>query len=97
MESEIIEREGKIFIMDPWDTCDYKPVRFRKVWPTGLLSIDYNGLIGKKAIYKNNGIYQVNLLGLCKETYIKLQYGDKTNPDPLYSTMENGINTKIQF
>jgi hypothetical protein len=83
MKSEIVERGGKLFIMDSWQVDFSKPIRYRLVWPTGLTAKDYSHFIGKKVIYYESGIYK-----LSNGVYISLEDGELTKFDERYTEEE---------
>ena len=44
MESEIVDRDGKLFVLDPWQNHFSKPIKYRTCWPTGILTSQYKHL-----------------------------------------------------
>lgn len=61
MDSEVVVRDGKLFVLNPWETAYSTPEQYRTAWPTGLSADKYDGLVGEKVRYDGNGIYRTRL------------------------------------
>ena len=79
-KSEIVERDGKLFVLDPWENHWTKPIKYRLAWPTGLFSKDYSHFIGKKCVHWSGGICRLD-----NGIFLKLEHGEKTHPDDEYT------------
>lgn len=76
-DSEIIERGGKLFVLDPWENHSTRPIKYRLAWPTGIFASDYPRFIGQKVRYLYGGIYRFSD-GLC----LRLEHGGETGRKP---------------
>ena len=76
-ESEIIERGGKLYVIESWHNHFSKPIKYRTAWPTGLFASEYPDLIGKKCKLNGFGIARMDD-GLC----LRLEHGAETKPSP---------------
>ncbi|MBD3405017.1 MAG: hypothetical protein GF411_02640 [Candidatus Lokiarchaeota archaeon] len=77
IESEIVVRDGKLYILDPWQRDFEKPVQFRLGWPTGLLSENYPLFVGQKVTNCGNGTFLLRESNI----YIQLENGRDTLPE----------------
>jgi len=55
-ETEIIERNGKLFILDAWISHFTKPIQYRTAWPTGLYTSDFPQFIGQHVKLEDYGV-----------------------------------------
>ena len=78
--SEIIEANGKLFVLDNWECHFTLPIRYRTAWPTGLLAQDYRNLVGRRATYFDNGVYRLD-----NGLFLRLENDGKTKPSPEHS------------
>lgn len=78
--AEIIERDGKIYILDSWESDYRKPVQYRLVWPTGLCASFYPNFIGMECSCIDAGVYRIDGTG----TMIQLEDGGQTMPEKRY-------------
>ena len=77
MESEIVEYDGKLFVLDPWQNEFSRPIKYRTCWPTGILASQYPHLIGQKCRTNGTGVALLE-----DKTWIRLEHGGETTPDP---------------
>ena len=77
MESEIVDRDGKLFVLDPWQNHFSKPIKYRTCWPTGILTSQYKHLVGKRCRTNGTGVAILE-----DKTWIRLEHGPDTTPDP---------------
>jgi len=75
-QSEIVEKNKKLYVLDPWESSWTKPIQYRLAWPTGLDARDYQFLVGKHVSYVAGGLYR-----LPNGTFLRLESGEKTKPD----------------
>jgi len=75
MDSEMVERNGKLFILDAWQNHFSLPVKYRTAWPTGLFATDYPHFVGRTVKPNGGGTYRFSD-GLC----IRLEHGGETRP-----------------
>ena len=80
MESEVVERDGRLFVLDAWQNHFSLPIKYRMAWPTGLFAKDYPNFIGQKVRPYGSGTYRFND-GLC----LWLERGGGTRPNAEYS------------
>jgi len=80
MDGEVVERDGKLFVLDPWQNHFTQPIKYRYAWPTGLFSKDYPDFVGKLVNCRSDGIYRMPD-GRC----FRLEFGGETHPDMKYS------------
>lgn len=78
--SEIVERDGKLFVLDPWQNNFTQPIKYRTAWPTGLYAKDYPHFIGQKVMSGAGGTYR-----FADGIYLRLEYGNETKPDSRHS------------
>lgn len=78
--AEIVERDGKLFILDSWETEFSRPIQYRNAWPTGLRSKDYPDLVGAACIYAGNGTYEIEK-PVCGSLLVGLEHRGETRPD----------------
>ncbi len=79
MHSEIIEANGKLFVLDPWQNHFSIPVKYRTAWPTGLFAKDYPHFVGKRVTSYGCGTYRFD-----DGLLLRLEHGGKTRPDNNY-------------
>jgi len=78
--SEIVDRDGKLFVLDPWESHFTKPIRYRTAWPTGLFTKDYPHFVGQKVkACGGNGTFRFS-----DGLMLRLEHGDETRPDSKY-------------
>ena len=80
MTSEIVERGGRLFVLDPWENDFSKPVRYRLAWPTGLIAANYRHWVGDSVTSVGGGVYRLKV-GLC----FRLENGERTRPCPVHT------------
>jgi hypothetical protein len=78
--SEIVARDGWLYVLDPWESHYTKPIRYRIAWPTGLLAKDYPHLVGRKAKPCADGTFRFS-----DGLMLRLEHGGETRPDTNYS------------
>lgn len=78
-DSEIVERDGKLYVLSPWENDFSDPIQTRLAWPTGLSAQDYPHLIGQTAKACLGGNFR-----LANFLLLRLERGEKTLPDPRY-------------
>ena len=74
MESEIIEQDGKLFVVDPWQNHFTHPIKYRLAWPTGISAKQYPQLINKQVTHCGGGTVCCVDDGL----HIALEHGAET-------------------
>jgi hypothetical protein len=80
MNSEIIERDGKLFVLDPWQNHFSQPIEYRTAWPTGLFAKDWSDYVGKTVRPIGDGTYQLD-----NGLFLRLEHGGYTKPSHEYS------------
>lgn len=80
MHSEIIEADGKLFVLDPWQNHFSIPVKYRTAWPTGLFAKDYPHFVGKRVTANGSGAYRFD-----DGLLLRLEMGAETRPSAEYS------------
>jgi hypothetical protein len=79
MDSEIVERDGLLYVLDPWENHFTKPIKYRLAWPTGLSAKDYPLFAGQKVQACYGCMYR-----LPDGVLLKLEFGGETKPDSRY-------------
>lgn len=59
LRGEIVERDGRLFVQEPWERDLFRPVRSRCGWPTGLRAKDWARIIGQQAEWDRNGCFRL--------------------------------------
>jgi hypothetical protein len=77
---EIVDRNGMLFVMDPWENHFSQPIQYRSLWPTGLFARDYPHFIGKNVQIYCGGVYRFD-----DGLMLRLEHGPETRPDISYS------------
>ena len=77
--SEIVDRDGKLFVLDPWESHFTKPIRYRTAWPTGLFAKDYPHFVGQKVKACAGGTFRFS-----DGLMLRLEHGGETKPDSNY-------------
>ncbi len=54
--SEVVERGGFLFVLDPWEPMFDEPIERRLAWPTGIRAADYPEWVGQACEYQGSGI-----------------------------------------
>jgi hypothetical protein len=80
MNSEIIERDGKLFVLDPWQNHFSLPIKYRIAWPTGIFAKDWPNYVGKTVRPNGNGTYRFD-----NGLFLRLEHGGDTKPSQEYS------------
>lgn len=80
MSAEIVERDGKLFVLDPWQSHFSEPIQYRTAWPTGISAKDYPHFIGQKAESGPGGTYRLE-----SGILIRLEHAGATHPDRRYT------------
>lgn len=83
MHSDIIERDGLLYVLDPWLFDWQRPVRYRTAWPTGLRAVDYPELVGTRATDVGDGHYRLE-----DGRLLSLERGGQTRPAPEHCVEE---------
>jgi len=75
--AEIIAKNGKLYVLDAWQSAWDKPERYRLAWPTGMPVNNWRNLIGLQARSVGEGLYLIIEDG----QYIALEHRGHTKPD----------------
>ena len=79
-KAEVVERDGKLYILEYWQNDFSKPVQRRIAWPTGLYTQDCPSCVGQLAKPFSGGRYK-----LSDGLILQLEDGRKTLPSEEYS------------
>ncbi|MEW6505493.1 MAG: hypothetical protein AB1457_16165 [Chloroflexota bacterium] len=79
-DSEIVVRNGRLFVLDQWRNDWMRPIKYRAAWPTGLLERDYPYLAGAKAKYFGGGVFRLE-----NGVMVRLEHGEATKMDQVYT------------
>jgi len=77
--SEIVARDGKLFVLDPWANHFTQPIKYRTAWPTGLSAKDYPNFIGQRVKACAGGTYRFG-----DGLMLRLERAGETRPDREY-------------
>ena len=76
---EVVERDGALYLLTPWEQSWNEPVFYRLFYPTGVKAEAYGNLVGCGALPAlcEPGLYRVLTHG---HTYIRMENGGETRP-----------------
>ncbi len=74
--AQIVDRSGKLFVLEPWRNHFSQPIQYQTAWPTGLETKNYLQLVGKEVKHFSEGTYRFN-----DGLMLRLEHGGRTRPD----------------